>query len=116
MSERNQGKAASATWWAVVCVAYVLLSALCFALPSTPSLLALVEPFPWVPLLMGPPAMLLHRLNYAIPYLVTTVIVFGLLWLGVRYLWRVPGFSIVLFLLAAAFWFASGFLSYAPAF
>jgi hypothetical protein len=91
------------------------MSVFCFSAPSVAAFEALLARFPFLPLLMGPPALLIHEFNYVGLYLSGTAIVFGMSWTGMRLLPRSEAYFLLV-LGAAIVWVAFGFLTYVPGF
>lgn len=99
---------------AISLVAYAIISALCFLAGTVPALTRTFQANWGVLWLLGPPAALIYRLNYIVPYLLGTallvVIAFGFLYSSRRrsaFVW----FFVVL---ATVTWVAFGLLAYAP--
>lgn len=101
-------------WWGGASLAaYGLLSALCFAVRWSPTLVSLLD-IPFLPVLVGPPALLMYQFDMIIPYLLATVLFVGSVCVGLRS-WRSGSHGYIGYLtLAVLIWFAAGFLSYAP--
>jgi hypothetical protein len=94
--------------------AYAIISTLCFFAGTVPAMTRTVQANWGLLWLLGPPATLIHRLNYIVPYLLGTgllvVIAFGFLYSSRRrsaFVW----FFVVL---ATVTWVAFGLLAYAP--
>lgn len=87
-------------------VAYVAFCVFCLAAPS-PSIRALLG-LVWI---LGPPANLIHGTHFLAPFILGTVLVFGI----ARMLPRVgPGGRALLSVLLVLVWAVFGFLAYAP--
>jgi hypothetical protein len=98
----------------IASVAYAIISTLCFFAGTVPALTRTFQANWGLLWLLGPPATLIYRLNYSVPYLLGTgllvVIAFGFLYSSRR------RSAVVWFFVALATvtWVAFGLLAYAP--